>query len=290
MSTVPDESMTRRLQGAFQPLSMSIKAKRLRTKQALTITGSRMLLLVCLLGIWQFVSGRLIDPLFISSPLQVASQLIAWTRDGTLWFHLVMTLEEILLGLVFGLISGILAGFLLGINPTIAKILDPFISAIYSIPKIALAPLFILWFGIDVQMKVIFTTITVFFLIFFDTLAGVSNVNQDLIDAVLLMGGKHRDIVLKVIVPSALSAVLTGVRIAIPYALIGAVIAELIASNRGIGYLIESSATEFNTAGVFAALLVLTGIAGLLNAVVTVIDRKTSHWKVGIHFGRQVLP
>jgi len=181
-------------------------------------------------------------------------------------------------------------GFLFGVQQTLAKVLDPFVSAVYSIPKIALAPLFILWFGIDIQMKIIFAAITVFFLVFFNTLSGVRNVDQDLIDAVRLMGGKQQDIMFKVVVPSAMGYVLTGVHISIPYALVGAVVGELIASNRGLGYLIESAATSFDTAGVFAALIVLTIIAALLNGIVNFIDRKTSRWKANVSIGRKLLP
>ncbi len=256
----------------------------------LFFTGGRILLLVIVIGIWQFISGRYVNPLFISSPLAVWNQFVEWMADGSLWFHTEITLEETLLGLVFGIASGVLVGFFFGIEQTLAKLFDPFITSIYSIPKIALAPLFILWFGIDIQMKVIFTTLTVFFLVFFNTLAGVRNVDQNLIDAVHLMGGKRRDILLKVVVPSATGYMLTGVHIAIPYALIGAVVAELIASNRGLGYLIDSSATSFNTAGVFTAILVLTVIAGILNAVVDFIDRKTSRWKTGVSVGRKIIP
>jgi NitT/TauT family transport system permease protein len=137
---------------------------------------------------------------------------------------------------------------------------------------------------------VILASVIVFFLVFFNTLAGVRNVDQDLIDAVLLMGGERRDIILKVIVPSATGYVLTGLRIAIPYALIGAVIAELIASNHGLGYLIYNAQTQFDTAGVFAALLVLTIVASLLNAVVDFIDRKTSRWKTVMNIDRKVIP
>lgn len=270
--------------------SVSSKARRLQKRQALIINGGRILLLACLLLVWQLVSGRIVDPLYISSPLAVWNQLHAWTNDGTLWFHTMITLQEILLGLFFGLISGVLAGFLFGLQPTLAKILDPFIVSIYSIPKPALAPLFILWFGIEVQMKVILAAVIVFFLIFFNTLAGVRNVDQNLIDAVLLMGGKRRDILFKVIVPSATGSVLVGLHIAIPYALIGAVIGELIASNRGLGYLIDASGNEFNTAGVFAAIIVLTLIAGILNAIVNLIDQKASRWKTGITISRKLVP
>src|SRR5579884_2290508 len=291
MSTTDfSEKISQQDQNSVQLSPASIRLKRLHRRQVLFFTGGRILLLVIVIGIWQFISGRYVNPLFISSPLAVWNQFVEWMADGSLWFHTEITLEETLLGLVFGIASGVLVGFFFGIEQTLAKLFDPFITSIYSIPKIALAPLFILWFGIDIQMKVIFTTLTVFFLVFFNTLAGVRNVDQNLIDAVHLMGGKRRDILLKVVVPSATGYMLTGVHIAIPYALIGAVVAELIASNRGLGYLIDSSATSFNTAGVFTAILVLTVIAGILNAVVDFIDRKASRWKTGVSVGRKIIP
>jgi NitT/TauT family transport system permease protein len=277
-------------QNAKQLSPLSRRTKHRRNKQALIINIGRIVLLVCFILVWQFVSGRYVNPLFISSPLAVWERLYGWIGDGTLWFHTEITLQETLLGLIFGLVSGILVGFAFGLQQALAKILDPFIVSVYSIPKIALAPLFILWFGIDIQMKVIFAAVTVFFLVFFNTLAGVRNVDQNLIDAVLLMGGKRRDIFFKVIVPSATSSVLIGLHIAIPYALVGAVIGELVASNRGLGYLIDASATQFDTAGVFAAILVLTIIAGILNAVVNFIDRKTSRWKAGMNLDREQVP
>ncbi len=273
------------------PISQaSLKTRRLERQQSLIVLGGRLGLCACLVVIWQLVSGTIINPLFISSPLAVAQQLISWNSDGSLWYHTSITLQETLYGLFYGLISGIVAGFLFGIQPLLSKILNPFIIAVYSIPKVALAPLFILWFGIGIEMKVILAAVTVFFLVFLNTLAGVRNVDQSLIDAVLLMGGKPRDIMVKVVMPSATGHILTGLRIAIPYALIGAVVAELIASNHGIGYLLDDSANELNTSGVFAALLVLTVIAALLNAIVNLIDRKTSRWKITMGVDRKVIP
>ncbi len=266
------------------------QAKRLQRKQTLLIIGGRIVLLAGVLGVWQLLSGRFVDPLFISSPVAIGQQIGAWISDGTLLFHTEITLQETLLGLFFGVIAGVLAGFIFGIQELLAKILDPFVIAFYSIPKVALAPLFILWFGIDIQMKVILAAVTVFFLVFLSTLSGVREVDQDYVNAVLLMGGKRQHILFKVIVPAATGSILTGIRIAVPYALIGAVIGELIASNRGLGYLILSTGTEFNTAGLFAAILVLTVIASLLNTLVNFIDRKTSRWKTGVSMGRKILP
>lgn len=290
MSTSTSNAAARKTRDAAPPSPAVREAKRRQQQRALLINGGRILLLVVLIAVWQLASGSLLSPLVFSSPLAVLRQLLQWIGDGTLWFHTAITLQETMLGLLFGIVAGIIAGFLLGPQQVLSKILDPFIIALYSIPKVALAPLFIVWFGIGLQMKVIMAAVTVFFLVFFNTLAGVRNVDLDLVDAVYLMGGGRRDIMFKVIIPSATGWVLTGLRIAIPYALIGAIIAELVASNRGIGYLIDSSAAEFNTAGVFAALVVLTIIAAILNAIVDVIDRKTSRWKAVTGSGGKLVP
>jgi NitT/TauT family transport system permease protein len=253
--------------------------KWVRRQERLVINGGRLLLLIALLASWQLLSGPVLNPFYVSSPAAIWRRASAWIADGTLWFHSAITIQETLFGLALGVSTGIVAGFILGRLRVLGKILDPFILAVYSIPKVALAPLFIVWFGIGLGMKVILAAVIVFFLVFFNTVAGVRNVDRDLVDAVRLMGGKQRDIILKVVLPSTVGWILTGLRIAIPYALIGAVIAELIASNRGIGYLIINSTGQFDTAGTFAALLVLTIIAALLNAVVDLIERKTSRWK-----------
>lgn len=288
-TTMPPDTRIQQEQRSPRLASTRKRDEQSKLRADLFINAVRLALLIAALVTWQILS-RFIDPLFISSPVAVYEQMVAWIADGTLMMHTEITLQETLLGLFFGIITGIAAGFLFGLQPFLAKVCDPFVTAIYSIPKIALAPLFILWFGIDIQMKVVLASVTVFFLVFFNTLAGVRNVDQHLIDAVRLMGGRYRDIMMKVVVPSTVGYILTGVHIAIPYALIGAVVAELIASNRGLGYLIDSSATSFNTAGVFVALLVLSIIGGLLNAVVNWIDRMTSRWKTEISIGRKILP
>jgi NitT/TauT family transport system permease protein len=259
------------------------------------IYGARLLFALLVLVVWQFSSGRIVDASFLSSPLDILHQCALWLGDGSPWYqstlvvNTAITLEETLLGLFFGVVSGLLMGFLFGLQPTLERIFSPFIIALNSIPKIALAPLLILWLGIEIPMKVVLAAVTVFFLIFLNTLSGVRNVDQHLVDAVRLMGGKRRDIITRVILPSATGSVLTGLHVAIPYALIGAVVAEQIGANHGIGYLIQSSGESFDAAGVFAALLVLTLIAGLLNAIVNLIDHKTSHWKAGLKLRGQDL-
>jgi NitT/TauT family transport system permease protein len=252
-----------------------------RTRHRLLINATRVALFVVVVGLWQIASNlNLFDAGVVPSPIAIGQHLVKWTLDGTLWFHSWITIQETVAGFLIGAIGGIVLGFAIGRYPALAEVLDPFILAIYSVPKVALAPLFLVWFGIGIFMKIVLAAVTVLFIVFFNTLAGVRNVDRDLVDAVWLMGAKPRDVLLKVLVPSAMSWALTGVRISIPYALIGAIIGELIASNRGIGYLISSAASAYDTAGVFAALIVLTVLAMLLNAVVDEIDRRLSKWKV----------
>jgi NitT/TauT family transport system permease protein len=252
-----------------------------RARHGRNVAFARAVLLVAGVALWQAGSNAgLFDPGVIPSPLAIWQHLAKWTLDGTLWFESWITIQETVAGFVAGTFGGIVLGFAIGRYPALAEVLDPYILAIYSVPKVALAPLFVVWFGIGIWMKIVLAAVTVVFIVFFNTLAGVRNVDRDLVDAVWLMGAKPRDVLLKVLVPSAMSWALTGVRIAIPYALIGAIIGELIASNRGIGYLIASAASGYDTAGVFAALIVLTILAMLLNAIVDEIDRRLSKWKV----------
>ena len=253
-----------------------------RVRHSVRIFAARVVLFVVVVGLWQLGSNRgLIDPTAVPSPLAIWASLVKITLNGQLAFHSWITIQETLAGFLIGAAGGIVLGFAIGRYPPLAEVLDPFIIAIYSVPKVALAPLFIVRFGIGIFMKIVLAAVTVLFIVFFNTLAGVRNVDRDLVDAVWLMGAKPRDILFKVLVPSAMSWALTGVRISIPYALIGAIIGELIASNRGIGYLISSAASAYDTAGVFTqALIVLTVLAMLLNAVVDDIDRRLSKWKV----------
>ncbi len=262
--------------------SSAVQSRRnVRARHNARIALARIVVFVVFVGLWQLGSNlNLFDPGIVPSPRAIWAHLWKITLDGSLEFNAWITIQETVVGFSIGAAAGIAMGFGVGRYPALAEILDPFILAVYSIPKVALAPLFVVWFGIGIWMKIVLAAVTVLFIVFFNTLAGVRNVDRDLVDAVWLMGAKPRDVLFKVLVPSAMSWALTGVRIAIPYALIGAIIGELIASNRGIGYLISAAASGYDTAGVFAVLIVLTILAMLLNAVVDVIDRRLSKWKV----------
>ncbi|MUL41993.1 ABC transporter permease [Streptomonospora sp. PA3] len=250
-----------------------------RNGRTTSIWSARIALIAGLIAVWQLAAGRIFDPSFTSRPSDIWTRLVEWNADGTLWMHSWITLQEVVYGYALGSAGGALLGFVLTSLPTVYRVLDPFIMALYAIPKVALAPLFIVWFGIEMDMKILLAAVTVFFLVFLNTAAGVREVDRGLIDAVRLMGGGPRDIALKVVLPASMTGMLTGLKVAIPYALIGAVIGELVASNRGLGYLISNSAAQFDTAGVFATLVVLSVIAAILNFLVGLLDHRVSRWK-----------
>lgn len=235
--------------------------------------------LVVVLVLWQLAADRWIDSTFTSKPTDIVRRLAEWSGDGTLWTNTWITVQEIVYGFLLGAAAGAIAGFVLASLNVVYRVLDPFVLALYAIPKVALAPLFIVWFGIGMHMKVLLAAVTVFFLVFLNTAAGVREVDRGLVDAVRLMGGGRWDIARKVVLPASMTGVLTGLKVAIPYALIGAVIGELVASNRGLGYLINDAASQFDTAGVFATLVVLSVVAAILNVFVSLIGRRVNRWK-----------
>lgn len=252
--------------------------RRSARREMLRLALMRVALLFALLAFWEFASGRLVPEFFISSPSKIFARFWRWVQSGDIFFHASITATEAVLGFMIGSVIGIAVGLLLGRNEFLARLLDPFIMTIYSLPKIALAPLFILWIGIGLDMKVIFTAVIVFFLVFLNTYTGVRNVSRELISIIKLMGARERQVVQKVVLPSAIAWVFAGLRISVPYALMGAVVGELMASNRGLGSLLVRAQGEFDTAGVFAALIAIMVLAVFFNGLVRIAERRLMPW------------
>lgn len=240
---------------------------------------TRGLVLVITLLAWGFLSGPVLNPQFFGSPDGVLERLVQWSASGVLWSNTWITVQEVVLGFLFGSAAGAIVAYLVAPIRAIWDVINPFVMALYAIPKVALAPLFIVWFGIGLDMKIILAAVSVFFLVFLNTAVGVHEVDRGLISAARLMGASKRDIALKVTLPASMSGLFTGLRVAIPYAVIGAVIGELVASNRGLGYLISDSSARFDTNGVFAALVVLSVLATLLNFLVSLLSDRANRWK-----------
>jgi NitT/TauT family transport system permease protein len=221
------------------------------------VIAARLLVIGVILALWQFVPVARGTKFWLSSPSQILSTLWSWIADGSIWIHLEATLTVMALGYVIGCASGIVIGLLLGFLPRVHRVLTPYISGLYALPKIALAPLFIILLGIGVTSKVALVAITVFFLLLTNTIDGVRDVDRDLVRLLNLMGATRLEIIRKVLIPGALPWIFTGMRISVRYAFTNTLLAELIAANRGLGFLIEYNSGNFNATGSYAAILVL---------------------------------
>jgi NitT/TauT family transport system permease protein len=239
----------------------------------------RIAFVVAFLALWELASGRLVPPLFVSSPSVVAAKLWGLVAGGKLAHHASYTAMHALAGFALGAAAGMAAGLALGRWHRVAEVLDPFLMGFYSVPKIALAPLFILWFGVGTEMKVLFVAMIVFLLVFLNTYTGVRNVSREQIAILRLMRATEAQLLRKVVLPSAVAWVFTGLRLSVPYALIGAIMGEMLASNRGLGYLLADASAQFDTGGAFAALAAIIAMAMLLNAAVRLAERRALPWK-----------
>lgn len=236
-------------------------------------------LLVAFLLLWEYASDRWVPKLLVSKPTDIGRMMWTWLTNGTYALNMWVTLKATAVGFCLGAGTGMLVGFITGSWRRLGDILQPIITAFYTLPRLALAPLFLLWFGLGIQFRIVFAATIVFFLVYYNTYFGVREVSQELISAVRIMGASHLKVLLRVIIPSALVWVAAGLRISVPYALVGVVVAEMLASDQGMGYLLSRSASQFSAAGSFAA------IAGLLVAALIIdwaINRLSKHvlrWK-----------
>jgi|SRR5215467_692855 len=241
---------------------------------------ARLAVVIVILAIWQaVVSGGLVDAFWISSPVLVVQELWRAIASGELFGDVAITVFEALIAFVVSSTLGVVAGLLLARSPFWDDVLAPLVLALNSLPRIALAPLIILWFGIGITAKVVTAFTLVFFILLVNTLGGAKNVDNDILTIARLMGASKRDILWKVTLPSALPWIFAGLNLGLTYSLLGVIVAEILASNQGLGYVIQSSAATFNTAGVFAGLITLAVVAWLFSAVMRHIEARLLRWK-----------
>ena len=232
------------------------------------------------LGLWQaLVSTKTLDAFFVSRPSDIAQRIVQWTITGSLWGHLAVTLEESLLGLLLGAAMGISAGFSLGRSPTLAAVFDPYIKMLNAVPRVVLAPLFLLWFGLGIWSKVALAVTLVFFVMFFSTYQGVRDADRVLIDNVRMLGATEHQLVRHVLIPSALTWIFSSLQTSLGFAMVGAVVGEYLGSTRGLGYVISQAEGTFDTTGVFAGMTVLGIVVVMVSAGVTRLEQWLLRWK-----------
>jgi NitT/TauT family transport system permease protein len=232
------------------------------------------------LAAWQtLVSLKILDPFFVSRPSDIAARIAQWSASGTLWAHLATTLEESLLGLLVGAALGVSLGFLLARSPFLASVLDPYIKMLNAVPRVVLAPLFLLWFGLGIWSKVALAVTLVFFVMFFNTYQGVRDASRVLIDNVRMLGASERQLVRHVLVPSALTWIFSSLQTSLGFAMVGAVVGEYLGATRGLGYVIAQAEGTFDTTGVFAGMTVLGIVVVIVSAGVSRFERWLLKWK-----------
>jgi len=244
------------------------------------VLAVRIALFAAVLAVWQFIVTPIADPFYVSSPSRVAVRLWEWMTDGTVVVDLLYTMESTFIGYAAGSLAGVAVGFLAGRVKFIGDVLDPFFDALNSLPRVALGPLFILWLGIDLAPKVLMVASLVFFVVMANTRAGVRDVNPDYINVLRIMGADEQTILRKVILPSAAGWIFASLQIALPWALIGAVIGEMIASDKGMGYQILHSGGILDSTGIFAGLVVLMIVGLILTHLIRLVERHSSRWRV----------
>ncbi|MDP7169155.1 MAG: ABC transporter permease [Nitrospinota bacterium] len=247
----------------------------LRKKTILT----RIVFFFAVVGLWELLSGPVIDSFFVSKPSRI---IVSWVGDvinGDMLYHAQYTLTEALSGYFIGTIGGIVCGFALLYFPSIYRMIQPFIVAFYGIPRIALAPLFILWFGIGISSKIAVASLIVFFVNFVNTTAGIQGVSRDLLNVVSVMGAGPFQRMWKIQLPSALPFIIAGLRVSVPSCMIGALVGEFISSNRGIGFMIIDAQSEWDIAAAFAAIFSILIMVVCMNGVVSFLEKRFLRWR-----------
>ena len=216
---------------------------------------------------------------FFSTPGAVARQIWAWFADGSIWYHLWITLSEAVLAFVIGALAAVVLGFWFARRPRLAAVFDPYVKAANALPRVVLAPIFALWLGLGIWSKVALGVTLVFFIVFFNVYQGVREVNRTVLENARMLGMSERQLLRHVYLPSALSWVFSSLHTSIGFAVVGAVVGEYLGSAAGLGYLIAQAEGMFDIAGVFAGMFVLSAFVLLIDGLVTVIERRLLVWR-----------
>lgn len=251
---------------------------RKRSIGRLGITATQLGILLVILGSWQFAVTELTLPYF-SRPTIVAAKLFELLSQPQIYRHISVTLSEIAIGYGLGACFGMLLGFALGRSQFLSAAFQPYIIGLYSIPKIALAPVFIVWLGLGMASKVAVVFLASFFLVFFNTYSGLLSINEELVRLARLMGATWPQTVSRVIVPAAAHQIFLGLRTAVPYAVIGAVIGEYIGSHEGLGYFILYASQTYDAPALFSGIIILVAIVFVANLCLNRLEGYVIRWR-----------
>lgn len=219
---------------------------------------------------------------FFGEPDQIFLRIWEWFAGGEIYRHLFVTLYETLMAFVIGTVSGLFMGLWLARAPTAAAVLDPFIKGLNSMPRVILAPIFAVWFGLGPASKIALGVTLVFFIVFFNVYQGVREVNPTVLASARMLGATNRQLMRTVYIPSAMSWVFSSLHTSVGMAFVAAVIGEYLGSAEGVGYLILQAETTFDMNTVMAGILVLTAFALVIDRAVTELERRFMRWQPAV--------
>jgi NitT/TauT family transport system permease protein len=235
---------------------------------------------IAVLLTWEgLVSARVMDKFFFSRPSDIVLRVWQWIAAGTVWTHLAVTMTEAALSFAIGVAFGITFGFLLARVNWLAALLDPYIRIANALPRVVLAPIFLLWFGLGIWSKVALGVTVVFFIVFFNTYQGVREVDRVLLNNARMLGANERQLIRHVLIPSALTWIFSSLHISIGFAIIAVVVGEYLGASKGVGYVISQAEGVFDTTGVFAGMTVLAAVVLVVGAGVNRLERWLLRWK-----------
>src|SRR5881296_598682 len=251
----------------------------------LTLLALQILVAVVSIALWHILTTvpiggvKLLPPFFFSTPIDVATRIVKWFVEGTIWKHLWITLVESVLAFVIGSLAGILIGFWFAQQPLVATVLDPYVKMVNALPRVVLAPIFALWLGLGIWSKVALGVTLVFFIVFFNVYQGVKEVSPTVLANARMLGANQRQLLRHIYVPSAMSWVFASLHNSVGLAFVGAVVGEYLGSARGVGYLIHQAEGFFDMNTVVAGILLLTAFALLLDWAVGLAEKRLMVWQ-----------
>jgi len=240
---------------------------------------------VVTIGLWYVLSTdayfgvAVLPPFFFSTPGDVAARVVRLFAGGTIWRHLWVTLSESMLAFAIGSIGGVMVGFWFARKPVVAAVFDPYVKMANALPRVVLAPIFTLWFGLGIWSKVALGVTLVFFIVFFNVYQGVKEVSPTVLANARMLGMNDRQLMRHVYWPSALSWMFSSLHTSVGFAVVGAVVGEYLGSAAGLGYLIQQAEGVFDVAGVFAGMFILAAFVIAIDGVVTLVERRLLVWR-----------
>ena len=248
-------------------------------RHRLKILLGRLVLLAIVLGVWEMAARtKLLPAAFIGQPSKFLPFLVEELLNGKMIVAAADTLGATLMAFALGGVLALLTALALAVYPTLKELVDPFIDALNALPRVALVPLFIVWFGLGTLSKVVSGVSLMYFILLYSTLAGAQSVDPDHRQLARSLGLPQRQVFLQIVIPTAIPSIFVGLRLGLVYTLLGVVTAELIAGGRGLGSLVSYCSNTIDANGVFAVLLVLVILADVLSMVMTRVERWLTRW------------